>query len=201
MITSESVAKVIPAIHAVQQAIEVIGRGEKATVKTTKGEYSYSYASLPSIWVEIKGELAKNHLTVLQPPVFNISDQIETWVFHDSGEYVMASMRLIITRDDPQGFGSAVTYARRYALLATLGLVTDDDNDATTQRKATGDMRQDWVRAYTVMSKKLAPDHQPTYKEFNTFMIETYGKHPNDVLAKDHQQVLDTINAFNTEEV
>lgn len=195
MKTSLEFTKVIGAIHELQQEVDVINRGETADT----GKYTYSYASLAKIWVDIKPVLHKNGLTILQPPTFDIADLLETWIFHDSGEWICAVMRLIITRDDPQGFGSAVTYARRYAALATLGLVTDDDNDATTQRKADGDMRKDWVRSYTVMAKKNMPDHAPTYGEFTNFMKEVYGKHPNDVLAKEHQQVLDTIKAFDNE--
>lgn len=189
---SETFTKVIAAIHNLQQEVEVISRGETADA----GKYSYKYASMPKIWTEIKPVFKKHGLTIMQPPSFEISDSLETWIFHESGEWIMTSMRLVIVRDDPQGFGSAITYARRYAALATLGLVTDEDNDATTQRKADGEMRKDWVRAYTVMAKKNAPEHAPTYNEFTKFMQDVYGKHPNDVLAKEHGQVMDTIKAF-----
>lgn len=196
MKTSETFTKVIAAIHEVQQAMEVIQRGETAKVKTTKAEYSYKYASLPKIWVDLKPILKRHGLTIMQPPTFDMSDNLETWIFHESGEWVMSSMRLIIVRDDPQGHGSAITFARRYSELSMLGLVTDDDNDATTQRRADGEMRKEWVRAYTIMAKKNAPEHAPTYSEFTKFIQEVYGKNPNDILAKEHQQVLDTIKAF-----
>lgn len=196
MKTSEKFTQVIAAIHEVQQEMEVIQRGETAKVKTAKADYSYKYASFPRIWVDLKPKLKKHGLTLMQPPSFDMSDNLETWIFHSSGEWVMSAMRLIIVRDDPQGHGSAITFARRYAALATLGLVTDDDNDATTQRRADGEMRRDWVRAYTIMAKKNAPDHDPTYSEFTKFIQEVYGKNPNDILAKEHQQVLDTIKAF-----
>jgi hypothetical protein len=38
-------------------------------------------------------------------------------------------MPLLLTKEDPQGQGSAITYARRYALCAVLNLVGDDDDD------------------------------------------------------------------------
>lgn len=191
---SEDFKQVIAAIHKVQQSLDVIKRGETADT----GKYKYTYASLSRIWDELRPELSKNKLTIMQPPTFNISDLLETWIFHESGEYVFTSMRLVITRDDPQGYGSAVTYARRYGVLATLGIVTDDDNDASTQRLADGEMKKDWVRAYTVVSKKQNPEKVPTYTDFITFMSDVYGKHPTKVMAKEHQQVLDTINAFDT---
>jgi hypothetical protein len=194
MVLSQDNKQVIAAIHKVQQAIDIIKREETADT----GKYKYNYASLSKIWLQVKPELEKNELTVMQPPVFESIDSLETWIHHSSGEYAMTKMRLIITREDPQGMGSAISYARRYALLATLGIVTDDDNDATTQRLADGEMKRDWVRAYTVVSKKTNPDHIPTNMEFIKFMTEVYGKHPSSVLAKEHQTVLDTINAFDT---
>lgn len=47
-----------------------------------------------------------------------------------SGESETGEMPLLLVKNDPQGLGSAITYARRYALLAVLGLVGDDDDDA-----------------------------------------------------------------------
>lgn len=189
---SEEFKQVVAAVHTVQQTVDVITRGETADT----GKYKYKYASLSKIWVEIKAQLEKNQLTIVQPPTSNVSDQLETWIFHSSGEWMFSSMRLIITREDPQGMGSAISYARRYAIVAMLGIITDDDNDATTQRLADGEMKRDWVRAFTIISKKAAPEHTPTPNEFIKFMVDTYGKHPSKVLAKEHQSVLDTINAF-----
>jgi hypothetical protein len=188
--------KVLKAVHNVQQALEVIGRTEKADA----GKYSYKYASMATIWNELKPLLKKEGFTIIQSPSSGngtqFGDFLTTTIYHESGEFLTTTSRLIITRDDPQGYGSAITYARRYALVSMLGIVTDDDNDATTQRLADGEMKKDWVRAFTVMSKKIAPDHQPTNAEFISFMTDTYGKHPSKVLAKEHQHVLDTINAF-----
>lgn len=192
---SENFTEVMKAIHNVQQEIDIIQRGDTADA----GKYKYSYASMPRIWVALKPVLKKHGLTIIQSPTADVADKLETWIIHETGEYVYDGMRLIITRDDPQGFGSAITYAKRYALISMLGIVTDDDNDATTQRRADGEMRKDWVRTYTVMAKKNNPDHSPTYGEFIKFIQEVYGKHPNDILAKDHQQVLDTIKAFDSE--
>lgn len=192
---SEEFKHVVAAVHEVQQAVEIIKRSETADT----GKYKYNYASLSKIWVELKPVLKKNGLTILQPPSFNISDQLETWIMHSSGEWIYTSMRLIITREDPQGMGAAISYARRYALLASLGIVTDDDNDATTQRLADGEMKKDWVRAYTIMKKKVDPDSTATYQDFIKFTTEVYGKHPSAILAKEHQNVMDTIQAFDVE--
>lgn len=45
-------------------------------------------------------------------------------------------MPLMLAKDDPQGQGSAITYARRYSLMAMLSLVADVDDDAQSTRSA-----------------------------------------------------------------
>ena len=200
MKTSDKFTNVIFALHNVQQELEIIAKDDIAKIQGQKANYTYKFTGYPKIWLAVKPLLKKYDLTVIQTPSANndgqYGDYLITTIFHSSGEWIQDSMRLVITRDDPQGFGSAVTFARRYALSSMLGVVTDDDNDATTQRLADGEMKREWVTAYTVMSKLVDPDHEPTNNDFMTFMTETYGKHPSKILAKEHQQVLDIINAF-----
>ena len=193
----KEVNKAILAIGEVQQELQILARKETADV----GKFSYRYTSFPAMWVELKPLLKKHGLVVIQSPVHTdgvtIGDFLTTTISHNSGDFLTYTMRLIVTRDDPQGIGSAITYAERYMLKTIFKIVTDDeDNDATTQMLATGEMKKDWVRAYTVLSKKQAPDHIPTNLDFINFMTETYGKHPSKILAREHQQVLDLINAF-----
>lgn len=51
-------------------------------------------------------------------------------IFADTGEVVRTKVDVPIVKADPQSMGSAVTYGKRYSLLAVLGLATDDDDDA-----------------------------------------------------------------------
>ena len=187
----------IKSIHQVQQEIDVMQRNATADV----GKYSYKYTPFPDMWVILKPLLKKYNLTVIQIPVCESGnmqgDFLETEIIHNlTGETRKYHSRLIITRDDPQGYGSALTYAERYIIKTIFKIVTDDDNDATTQRLADGEMKKEWVQAYTVVAKKQNPDHIPTNTEFINFMTEVYGKHPSKILAKEHQSVLDIIKAF-----
>lgn len=53
-----------------------------------------------------------------------------------SGEAIEGVMPLMLSKNDPQGQGSAITYARRYAISAVLGLsAEDDDGNAGSQRQ------------------------------------------------------------------
>lgn len=89
------------------------------------------YATLTSVMNSIREPMKKNGLSVVQV-VFELEKGmiLETTVFHASGEWLSSDMPLYISKDDMQGLGSAITYAKRYAISAMLGIVADDDDDA-----------------------------------------------------------------------
>lgn len=186
------------AIFNIQQEIDPIARSEKADID---GKYSYKYAGLPSIWEVLKVLLKKEGLLVKQPAVtwdgHTMGDFLKTTITHvETGESFTEYMRLIMRREDPQGMGAAMTYAKRYQLGNIFGIITEDDNDAKDHRLATAEQKKEWVRAYTIVAKKANPDASPTYNDFAKFLLEVYGKGINDIPAKDSQTVLDTIKAF-----
>jgi hypothetical protein len=186
------------AIYNIQQKVQVIAREDKADID---GKYSYKYAGLPKVWEVLKPLLGEEGLLVKQPTATHdgntMGDFLKTTITHvESGESMTEYMRLIMRREDPQGMGAAVTYAKRYQLGNIFGLITEDDNDAKEHRLATADQKKEWVRAYTVVAKKANAEAKPTYNDFSKFLLEVYGKGINDILAKDSQSVLDTIKAF-----
>jgi hypothetical protein len=56
---------------------------------------------------------------------------------HSSGEWVAQNMSLPVSKPDAQGAGSAITYMRRYALAAIVGVVQADDDGNSASNKAT----------------------------------------------------------------
>jgi len=120
------------ALAAFQQECPIIAKDSKA--------YNYKYADLPSI-VEIINPLLKKHsLGFIQPLQYAEGvRKIQTIVFHtesgnsiesvvDIPEVEFKGMNLY------QSMGSGITYLRRYALSSALGIVTDEDNDATGEQ-------------------------------------------------------------------
>ena len=61
---------------------------------------------------------------------------LTTRLFHDSGEWVEDTATIPLPKNDPQGYGSAATYGRRYALAAITGLYQDDDDGVGAMRPA-----------------------------------------------------------------
>ena len=91
--------------------------------------FSSTYASLDQILSAIKNPLKEAGLTFTQIPMGE--NELQTTLFHvESGESITGQFKLMPVKNDPQGQGSAITYARRYALVAMLGLNTEEDDDA-----------------------------------------------------------------------
>jgi len=90
------------------------------------------FASLDNIIETIREPLSSCGLAVAQ---FPDGDGLTTILTHTSGEWMKATANLKLAKEDPQGQGSAYTYARRYALAAVLGLATDEDDDGNGASK------------------------------------------------------------------
>lgn len=110
----------------------------KAALKDSKNpHFKSSYADLTSVWDACRSALTKNGLSVVQIPGFDANDVwLETMILHSSGESLSGRYPLRPSQQTPQGYGSALTYARRYSLAAMVGVVADEDDDgnAASQR-------------------------------------------------------------------
>lgn len=104
-------------------------------VEKDKQGYGYKYATLGNIINKTREPLKKNGLAVTQFPIagHNALGAI-TLLVHESGQYVRARFLMpvpeLTATNVTQNAGAAITYARRYALGAVLGIATDEDTDA-----------------------------------------------------------------------
>ena len=106
------------------------GEMEGALKESTNPFFKSKYSSLTSIWNCAKGPLTKNQLSVVQSTYIDGGDIfLETVLMHASGEWISSVYPIKPVKQDPQGLGSALTYARRYSLQSLLGIVADDDDD------------------------------------------------------------------------
>jgi len=110
----------------------------KAALKDSKNpHFKSSYADLTSVWDACRTALTKNGLSVVQNPNYEGDEEwLETRLLHASGESISGRYPLRPQQQTPQGYGSALTYARRYSLAAMVGVVADEDDDgnAASQR-------------------------------------------------------------------
>jgi hypothetical protein len=103
------------------------------------------YADLASVWDACRGPLSENGLAVMQ---LTESDDagvyVSTTLAHSSGQWMRSRLRLQPKDGTPQGLGSAITYGRRYALAAIVGVAqVDDDGNAASGRDEPKSLRTD----------------------------------------------------------
>jgi predicted aconitase len=101
------------------------------------------YADLSSVWNACREPLSKNGLSVLQiVQTTESGDVLHTTLGHSSGQYMTSTMPIRIKTEgkganELQALGAAITYLRRFALSALVGVAPDDDNDGNgSQYKA-----------------------------------------------------------------
>jgi hypothetical protein len=115
------------ALAKAQAAFPVIGRERTVTVETKTGaRYTFSYAPLDVILPKIQPVLAANGLSVTQ--LLDHGPALRTELRHASGETIGATFPFRMP-ESPQALGSLITYLRRYAIVALLGLATEADDD------------------------------------------------------------------------
>jgi hypothetical protein len=132
---SESITKIASAIVKAQGELNAVSKDG------TNPHFRSKYATLQNIVESCRDTLRKHGLAVVQ--TFSETDgtyiNLDTTLLHESGEWIAGTFTMTPTKHDPQGMGSATTYARRYALSAILGIVTDDDDDGNASSQPSGD--------------------------------------------------------------
>lgn len=171
------------ALAAFQASMPHVGKSLTATVKTKSGsDYKYAYADLTRITEAVLPLLAAQGLTWMAVPCVSAGGfAMEVRLTHSGGHSVTGLYPLPDpSRSSPQDVGSAITYARRYALCAMVGLAPggDDDDaaratashqDAAALRAAvtkaaasagvsTGDIPADYERRYGADIRSASPD-------------------------------------------
>lgn len=193
------------AFVAAQMATESVKKA------ATNPAFKSKYADLSEVVEAVIPALNKSGIGVIQSPGYDgelIS--LTTILLHDSGSSCTGVLRMRPSKSDPQGIGSAITYARRYALLAMTGAAPEDDdgNAASGPRepafkaviKTAADIkptlkdRADRLTA-TLASITAAPDLDKAFKLASGLLAELDAKDPErlaevEALYKQRQDAL-----------
>lgn len=106
--------------------------------------FKSKYADLSSVMAACLPALNSNGIAVFQPTGEDESGRfVRTILAHSSGETIECRVPLIVSKNDMQGYGSAVTYARRYGLMSMAGIAPEDD-DGNAAAKAAPDPRAEF---------------------------------------------------------
>ena len=143
MNTSPSIANLAKALAAAQGEMTFASKSSKNPF------FNSMYADLAAVWDGCRAQLSKYGLAVIQNAEVTPEMQVlvETILCHESGEWSSSTLRLpvlaeVVEKGNPpikaitaQTIGKAITYARRYALAATIGLAQADDDGNTASGK------------------------------------------------------------------
>jgi hypothetical protein len=126
---SESIKNLAAAMAAAQ------GEMGAATKSASNPFFKSKYADLGSVIEAVKPHFAKHGLSYVQFPVTGESSVgVTTRLMHSSGEWLEQEYFIPLGKMDAQAAGSAITYARRYALQSIAGIPSeDDDGNAAAQ--------------------------------------------------------------------
>ena len=133
-----AVASMSPSLARFGAAFVKVQRELRPVVKNANNpHFGNNFADLASILDEALPVINEHGFALLQFPASTSSGQLAllSMLVHESGEYVSATMPLVPDKAGPQAEGSAITYGRRYAACAILGIRTvDDDGNAGSGR-------------------------------------------------------------------
>ena len=146
---SETIGALAAALAKAQGAIK------PAPMDRDNPFFKSKYATLTSLWESARAALAANGLAVTQATDFDNDGKIVlvTTLMHSSGEWIGSVYPVDPVDRKPQSLGSAITYARRYAFGALVGLSSDDDDDGNAGNGA----QQSATNAAQPSRKKEAP--------------------------------------------
>lgn len=123
-----------------QAVVKALGElhNPKRTGEANAGAYGYTYPELDKIIADCREVFAKHGLAILQDTSNdNGTIGVRTIILHTSGEKLESSWLHIQAGSGAQANGSAITYGRRYSLMAFLGLAGEDDDGAAATESAT----------------------------------------------------------------
>ena len=149
---SETIALISSAISKAQSEVE------NATKRSNNPAFRSKYADLAEILDTVRPVFASHGLALTQHPGFEDGRVIvETMISHTSGEWMTSKLAMPLSKNDAHGMGSAITYARRYALAAICGIHQEDD-DGNASVKPARQVRQEAIPAQEAPQTADVPD-------------------------------------------
>ena len=130
--TTKSKINIITKLMAARADIQPIKKSG------TNPHFKSKYATLEGVIEAVTEPLEKHGFLLMHRTISNEHGKsITTELVHESGESFVTAIPLVLAKNDMQGLGSAITYARRYGIMSILNLPTEDDdgNEASKHQK------------------------------------------------------------------
>jgi hypothetical protein len=177
--SSDTITEISKALVTALGTMTDIRKGREAKVPTKAGSsYSYKYADLADTIQSVRPTLALNGLAVLQNVSTTNPDLvlISTTILHTSGEFITFDALALPAGRTAQETGSAISYGRRYHLLACLGLAAEDDDGASASPRGSKKVS----RPVEVVTPKQPPTDRTTEEKAIRDILANL---PNDISA------------------
>jgi hypothetical protein len=129
---------------------------KSASKDSLNPHFKSKYADLASVTDACRPHLSANGIAVVQVAgsAPGVGVRVTTWLLHSSGEYMKGRLDLPVAQNNAHGYGSALTYARRFALAAMTGIAPDEDDDGNAASAPVAGQ----VRAQPQASARTATD-------------------------------------------
>lgn len=176
--SSPEIGNISPAVVSALGELSDVPKGREAKIPTKTGaSYGYRYADLADALSMVRPILAKHGLVVMQNASNPDNDTvaITTMLLHTSGEWMMFSPLILPNGRTAQETGSAITYGRRYSLLAVLGLAAEDDDGASAaprQSRPANNRQPERTTSSKPAPAKPAPVASPEEEEIRRMLAE-----------------------------
>lgn len=192
MNTSTSIAAIAPALAKAQ--------GEIPTVNfdSTNPHFRSKYASYAAIVQASRDALSNNGLSILHS-ITEVAEKmtLETTLLHSSGEWILSTTPLILSKEDMQGVGSAVTYGKRQAVTSLLKIAADEDDDGNhnaDQNKSSHSPPADRTRSNVTIGTKSV-DLKDPWEFVIQFGKKYMGKKVKDIPYEDLKSYLEWLDS------
>lgn len=168
---SNSIAALAAALAKAQRQIQ------SAKKDSVNPHFRSRYADLASCWDACREQLTSNGIAVVQP-IHNDGPYafLKTILVHESGEWIASgSYPLKPMKDDPQGLGSAITYARRYSLCAMVGVAPDDDDGEAATGRTVQQTKTPTYQAPAQPQQAAPSNRPPEFEATQQQIVKQYG--------------------------
>ena len=168
MTTSPELGELAAALALARKDFATFGKAKTAKIESTKGRYEYKYGDLADLFDATTPALSANGLTVTQWPDITEDGRfvLVTWLLHKSGQW-MRGLYPLTSYDRPQEQGSALTYAKRYAAGAVLGISAEVDDDGAAAQVAKKAMPPDgyadWLKGLVQTAEHGSAAHREAF--------------------------------------
>jgi hypothetical protein len=178
---SQEIGELAKALAAAQFRFEGVEKDSKNPFFKSK------YADLHSIWQAIRAPLSENGLAISQlTSEENGKDYLITMLIHSSGQWIKSVTHIKTAKSDIQSFGGAITYCKRYAIQAIVGISSYDDDGEEAMKHARAEKPKEEEKGSTIddLAKTLLEFSKEEISEYVAYIAHKSNMTVSDVILK-----------------